>query len=226
MALSTVTAANMLAQLRYRLREATANVWTDAELYTYLDIAQYEVAVKLDGISDIWYGDVLALTDPSTSEDGMATHDISGNSIMKVKSVHFQDTVAGTHYNIPIYPISELLARSQEAYRQSSYVCAIHGEKLYYLPAQSIGGDATIYVYYSRVPTAMAGVNALDVPAQYQDLVVMFAVGKAIEKLNQVGRKDQIEKQISEKLVEIKNSFMEEKSGNISPIKKSSPIPA
>jgi len=224
MALSSISQATLLADLRLRLREASASVWTDAELQSYLNVAQYETAVKLNGISDVWYGTVSSQTS-DTNEEGVQTIDLSSLSILKIIKVIFNtDTSLSPNVleNIPIKSFNDLHGyRLNSYYSTSKTVCSVFGEKLYLSSDLSLSATKILYIYYYRKPTEMDGSNGLDVPPEYQDLVLMFATAKAYEKLDQPQRKDQIENEIKSKIKEIKQSFLEGDSNDISPVKKS-----
>lgn len=307
MALSSITQATLLADLHLRLREASASVWTDAELKSYLNVAQYEVAVKLNGISDIWYGTehVVITANINQAHTGILSYvDLSSLSILKVVNVLYVDHANSKIEVLPLVKYKDLIGWFNNSYfATTKYACALYGEKLYFtIPKTSLdiicsGVDSTanigddiddstdpktvevstgydhevndhvqigseimritafstsptreltlaraqwgstiaahssnddiynmffkIVMNYYRKPTEMDGSNGLDVPPEFQDLVLMFATAKAYEKLNQPQRKNQIEEEISAKLKEIKQSFLEGDSNDISPVKKS-----
>jgi len=221
MALSTVTAASLLAQLRYRLREASASVWTDAELYTYLDIAQYEIALKLNGISDIWYGSYVQKTSSDcTNENQYTKVDISSIYYARVNRIIYFSNDAGTYRVLPIVDIGKLegYIRNQ-FFGTTKLICAIWGQSVYISKASAIGASDKLNIYYYRQPTAMAGSNPMDVPKEFQDLVIMFALAKAIEKINQIDRKNRIEEEIKAKLDEIKQAYHQSSNDIITSVK-------
>jgi len=75
MALSTVTLGTLRDDLRSRLPEANRDVLLDTELNRFLNLGQYDAALKLSGINAIWYGDVAQVS-PVTG-GGVVTYDSS-----------------------------------------------------------------------------------------------------------------------------------------------------
>ncbi len=232
MALSSISQATLLADLRLRLREATASVWTDDELKSYLNVAQYEIAVKLNGISDVWYGTLHTLV---TANDGsilggaIGSYDISSGgadlNVYKIINIVFVDD-SGNVEILPIVDFAKLVGYKKNSYYGTSkYVTSVFGQTIYFSMTGAVLAASfapyQIVLNYYRKPTEMNGSNGLDVPPEFQDLVLMFATVKAYEKLNQPDRIARIEKEISQKLREIKQSFLEGDSNDISPNKKS-----
>ena len=224
MALSSVTLAQLRSDLRLRLNEITEDNFSDEELNRWLNLAQYEVAIKLNGISAVWYGTFHVYLNVSieTTDNIFYSADISNLAMQKLVAIHSINTDNGEYNTVPIKTMQELLGyRANNYWSSTKPVCAIWGQKLYFNNNPTASSDWEVSVYYYAKPTEMASDGAnMDVPTEFQDLVILVALQIAMRKLRIITGLESIEADIALKFNEIKQSVLEDNSGQLEPVTK------
>jgi len=199
MALGTVTLATLRADLRSRLGELTPVQLSDEELNRWLNVGQKDVAVRLYDISDTWY---------LSSESGTFT---SGSYTLTATDVHKVKAVMKTSDRklLPIVPVSELGGYSASSFwGTSTEVVAQVGKSLVSSNSLSTTG---ITIYYHRTPADMSTDSSpMDVPDEFQDLVILFAQARAYQKLGMLDKELSVRRSVSERLNEIRNTYVSE----------------
>jgi len=229
MSLSTVTLKTLRSDLRLRTNELTEDNFTDEVLDNWLNIAQYEVAIKLNGVSERWYGTTHTMLSANLGSlaGNIGYYDISASKanllVLKlINMIYYSSAIEVFHpteYN-------ELSGYVNNSYFGSTKpLIALFGEKVYFSVAAAtistnITAGQTYILSYFRKPVPMTSSLDLDVPSEYQDLVIMGALTKLYEAKEMSDIKLEIEKQMAEKFKEIKQSFIEGDSNDISTVKK------
>jgi hypothetical protein len=172
MALSSVTLATLRDDLRARLPMANRSEILDPELDRFLNLGQYDTAIKLSGINNIWYGDKQTVTISSGEID------ISSYSIMRI--IKLIDADNGV---VPFFDEKDF----EEIKKNSAYDATRGVSHFGTVLDVYAGTDAptvgTLTLYYYRKPVAMTSNLTMDVPDEFQDMVVSFAEKKAMQRL-------------------------------------------
>lgn len=172
MALSTVTLEELRNDLRARLPEENRSVILDSELNRFLNLGQYDTAMKLSGVNSIWYGSKDTVTISSREID------LSSLSIMRIIKL-----VDGTNGVVPFYDERYFEELSKNFEYDKVRAVSHFGTVLDVYAGASAPTVGTLTLYYYRKPVEMTSSLAMDVPAEFQDMVVAFAEKKALQRL-------------------------------------------
>lgn len=220
MALSSVTLGTLVSDLRIRLNEISEEEFKDEELYRWLNLGCFDTAVQLTGISTHWFLTEAHLASPSggrvsvlvdnTEPDALATN------IIRLDRVYYdpdEGAAVTGRVLIPLVNIEELEGYEDNsilhptADAQPGVVCAQWGEYLYFSNAtwaNILSGDELNIVYVKR-PTKMTGpASEMDVPVEYQDLVISFAQVRAMQKKGIVQGRAQLQEDIENRIAQIR----------------------
>ena len=156
-------------RVRYHLREATANIWTDAELTDHINLAQKYVALRLDSkyLPQLMKLDLIAFSTDATED--LAT------DFLKAVGNPFHVT-KGTLY--PLLPFAEAM-EAQAHYLQSG---SLFTDRLFsYMAHQSLWLSrwteaVNITMPYIAAPAALSG--DADV-SEIEDGVIDLVIEKA-----------------------------------------------
>jgi len=172
MALSTITLATLRNDLRSRLPEANRDEILDSELDRFLNLGQFDVATKLSGINNIWYGTKATVIISSSAID------LSSLSIMRI--IKLVDAGNGV---VPFFG-EESFEEIKKNYAYDATRGVSHfGEELDVYAGASAPTAGVLTLYYYRKPIDMSSTLAMDVPSEFQDMVVSFAEKKALQRL-------------------------------------------
>jgi hypothetical protein len=172
MALTSITLATLRNDLRARLPEANRSEILDSELDRFLNLGQYDVAMKLSGINSIWYGTKATVTISS------GTIDISSLSIMRI--IKLVDADNGL---VPFYDEKYFTELGGICDYDETRAVSHFGTELDVFAGSSAPTVGVLTLYYFRNPIAMTSSLAMDVPIEFQDMVVSFAEKKALQRL-------------------------------------------
>ena len=173
MALGTATLEQLRNDLRARLPKENRSEILNSELDRFLNLGQYDASLKLSGINSIWYG-----TTQTVTVSGGAI-DISGYSIMRI--IKLVDADNGI---IPFYDEKYFEELSRHFEYDSSRAATHFGQSITIYEGGSAPTIGTLTLYYYRKPAQMSSdSDTLDVPDEFQDIVVSFAEKKAMQRL-------------------------------------------
>ncbi len=213
--LSSITRATLRDDLRARLNEVAPDKFTDPELNQWINIAQFDVFVRLVPFIGRWYGEQSASISLTESMAGSVTaHDLSSQNPGKPADIYRLDAVIGdTQADIEdkVIPIVETLGEVYAVKGNSNYdyACCFWGEKLYTYFSSSLSlSQGVLHMYYLRKPDELTSdSDTMDLPDEYADLVIMTALSKALGKLRLMAPKEDIDRDISERIRDIERSF-------------------
>jgi len=181
MALSSVTLATLRNDLRARLPEANRTEILDNELDRFLNLGQYDTALKLSGINNIWYGDKQTVTISSGEID------ISSYSIMRIIKL-----IDGTNGVVPFFGEKDFEEIKKNSAYDSVRAVSHFGQVLDVYAGPDAPTVGTLKLYYYRKPVSMSSSLNMDVPDEFQDMVVSFAEKKAMQRLGMpIGPKEE-----------------------------------
>jgi hypothetical protein len=199
MALSTVRLDKLRADLQIRLGEISEKEFRHEELNRWLNLGCYDTAIQLLGISSHWF---------LTVQTGIAvagqTTDISSYGPVRIEKICTSDGAI-----IPMIEIDELEGFTSNAILDddTNGFVAQWGETLYF--SKSTHDSTNVQMYYIRRPATMSSDSSLmDVPPQYQDLVVMFAQVKGMQKKGLIEGRSALEQDISDRIEGIRRSYL------------------
>ena len=154
MALSDISRKSLRSDLRSRLAKMTVEEFSEAELNSWLNTAQFDVFVRLSGISDIWYGTKKAIT--LTAAAGVTSIPLAGDyapdKISKLKKL-----VLASGELVPFVTDNEVHSYRLNSNYDYSYSACHFGEYL----DMFVGASATAlsnnaaYLYFIRKPDEM-----------------------------------------------------------------------
>ena len=204
MALSTITLATLRNDLRSRLPKANRDDILDAELNRFLNLGQFDVATKLSGINNIWYG----TKDTVTIAAGVI--DISSFSIMRIIKL-----IDATNGVIPFFDESGFEEIKKNFAYDGTRGVSHFGEELDVYAGSEAPTVGTLTLYYYRKPIDMSSSLAMDVPSEFQDMVISFAEKKALQRLGVPSAQKEEELQLMWKDIQIAygNEYKLEKAG-------------
>ena len=204
MALSTITLEVLRNDLRARLPKANRSDILDSELDRFLNLGQFDVATKLSGINNIWYGTKATVTISSSAID------ISSLSIMRI--IKLVDADNGV---VPFF--------GEEAFEEIQKNCAYDasrgvshfGDSLDVYAGTDAPSVGVLTLYYYRKPIDMTSSLTMDVPSEFQDMVVTFAERKALQRLGLPTANKEEEIQLKWRDIQVShgNEFRSEASG-------------
>jgi len=172
MPLSAVTLETLMHDLRSRLPIANRQELLETELERFLNLGQYDTAVKLSGINTIWYGTKQTVT---ISSD---TIDLSSYSIMRIIKL-----VDQTNGLVPFFDEKYFDELSKNVAYDSTRAVTHFGTELDVFEGVSAPTVGTLKLYYYRNPVEMTSSLAMDIPIEFQDMIVSFAEKKALQRL-------------------------------------------
>jgi hypothetical protein len=208
MALSDITLKQIRSDLQSRLDDVAPNKFSTEELNYWINMSQFDVAMRLSVISNIWYGTTENIT-VTASANSITTVSLTGNyaptKIMKIiKWVLSNNTV------VPFVEDTKLHTMLANSVYDSSYGANWFGENLYLFvgtSATALSGSTTT-LYFLRKPDEMTtDAGTLDVPTEYYDIVVLSAMAKAMSKVNMMANKATAERDVQQKLSEVRSLY-------------------
>ncbi len=174
MALSSVTLETLRNDLRARLPAENRDQILDSELNRFLNLGQFDVAVKISGINSIWYGTKSTVTISSSEID------LSSLDIMRIIKL-----VDQTNGPVPFYDERYFDELGKNFAYDSIRAVSHFGTVLDVYEGASAPTVGTLKLYYYRRPVDMTSSLTMDVPDEFQDMVVTFAEKKALQRLGQ-----------------------------------------
>ena len=171
-ALSSVTLTELRTDLRSRLPETNRIEILDSELDRFLNLGQYDVATKLSGINNIWYGSKAPVVIASDEID------LSSLSIMRIIKL-----VDATNGVVPFFAEDAFEEIKKNFAYDATRGVSHFGEVLDVYAGTESADVGTLTLYYYRKPIEMSSSATMDIPAEFQDMVVSFAEKKAMQRL-------------------------------------------
>jgi len=170
-------------------------------------MSQFDVAMRLSVISNIWYGTTQTIS-VTASANAITTVSLTGNyaptKIMKIVKWLFGNTV------IPFVEDTKIHTMLANSNYDSSYGANWFGENLYLFvgtSATALSGSTTT-LYFLRKPDEMTtDAGTLDVPTEYYDIIVLSAMAKAMSKVNMMANKATAERDVAAKLNEVRTLY-------------------
>ncbi|MAC53185.1 MAG: hypothetical protein CME31_11655 [Gimesia sp.] len=208
MALSDITLKQIRSDLQSRLDDVAPNKFGKEELNYWINMSQFDVAMRLSVISNIWYGTTQTVS-VTASANAITTVSLTGNyaptKIMKiVKWVLSNNTV------IPFVEDTKLHTMLANSNYDSSYAANWFGESLYVFvgtSATALSANSTT-LYFLRKPDEMTtDAGTLDAPTEYYDIIVLSAMAKAMSKVNMMANKATAERDVAAKLNEVRTLY-------------------
>jgi|TARA_Y100000310_G_scaffold315261_1_gene365590 hypothetical protein len=212
MALSDITLKTLRSDLQSRLNEIAPDKFSKEELNHWVNMSQFDVAMRLSAISNIWYGDKQTIDLSSAAADAVTEISLPANAtgadIMKI--IKIVDGTSGAI--VPFVEDNKIHSLKSNSNYDSAHYCNWFGEKVYVFRGTSGSGlSATSEIYVIRKPDEMTSDSGtMDVPTEYYDLVVLSAMAKATSKLNMIGVKQQLDADVAQKFNEIRALYAQE----------------
>lgn len=179
------TVATVLAKLRIRLDETSANEWTDAQLISYIADAEQWLAAKLGmlvGSGRFRYRDTIAL---SASTE---TYALTSLTKRFAEVIEVQMLWQSVYIDLPrLHDGDDALARSLSTYVPGNVVphYCLFAETIKFLPVSSEA--RTIYLNYRYLPSIKtASGDTLETPQDWDHLLVLRAAHFANADAGQV----------------------------------------
>lgn len=155
MALSDITRKTARSDLRSRLAKMSTEEFQDAELNHWLNTAQFDVFIRLNAISDIWYG--TSQTVSITAAAGAVTAVSLAGNYGADKVAKFKKLVLASGALVPFVGDSEVHSLQNNNNYDYSYAVNHFGEKLLVYvgtSATSLSSNSST-VYFIRKPDEM-----------------------------------------------------------------------
>jgi len=174
--------SDIRTRVRYYLREATANVWLDAELTALVNLAQRYIASRLR--PELIPGLIV-----------LKTENISGSTSSWTLPTDYIEMVSSPYHISAAGAYTHLPLKSHEEFVKTS---GFHQTHLMYQKQESMLADGKLYVQqtfsdgvlaylYLKYPTDLSGDSDVSgVPDGYIDLVVIKASADALVKTRQI----------------------------------------
>jgi hypothetical protein len=212
MALSDITRKTLRSDLQSRLNEIAPDKFSAEELNHWINMSQFDVALRLSAISNIWYGEKQSINLSSATADAVTEIGLPSNAtgadIMKIIKV-VEATSAAI---VPFVEDNKIHSLKGNSNYDSSHYCNWFGENLYVFRGTSAAAlSASSEIYVIRKPDEMTtDSGTMDVPTEYYDLVVLSSMAKAMSKLNMIGVKQQLDSDVAQKFNEIRALYAQE----------------
>jgi hypothetical protein len=221
MALSDITRKLARSDLRARLAKVTTEELNDSELNQWLNMGQFDTSTRLSAISDHWYGSSVTGTDVSAHSAGAVTALTLPAGALATNVAKFKSVVGGgasASFNgklIPWCRFEELHGKLDSSLYDNEWAVSWFGEKLYFFWGTSVTmTSGTVDIYFVRKAdemTADSGAGGVvDVPTEYVDLVILYAQSRALNKLNMLGEKNEVDQDIAQRLADIRSQYANE----------------
>ena len=172
MALSTVSLEVLRNDLRSRLPESNRSEILNSELERFLNLGQFDVATKLSGINNIWYGTKATVT--------IATGAIDLASLSIMRIIKLVDATNGV---VPFFDEAGFEEIKKNFAYDATRAVSHFGTNLDVYAGASAPTVGNLTLYYYRKPIDMTAALTMDVPSEFQDMVVSFAEKKALQRL-------------------------------------------
>ena len=179
---STQTLATIRTDVRYRLDETTARMWSDAELNNWINEACRDISRRTETL--------LSFYTAITALPNVAKYRLPEN-VIRVNRVEFQPVNSTETYPLQASTYQEMDAMwgtrqaVQRSYPSFFVLWGVAGSvegitmQLYPIPSQA----GTLNIYYYRLPTAMtADSDHADIPAGWEDLISLYCEYIALRK--------------------------------------------
>ena len=204
MALTTISLETLRNDLRARLPEENRDAILDSELNRFLNLGQFDVATKLSGINNIWYGTKVTVTISANAID------LSSLSIMRI--IKLVDADNGV---VPFFGEEYFEEIQKNSAYDATRGVSHFGDSLDVYAGTDAPAVGTLTLYYYRKPIDMTDVLNMDVPSEFQDMVVTFAEKKALQRLGIPTSPKEEELQVKWRDIQIAygNEFRAEASG-------------
>jgi hypothetical protein len=189
------------ADLRIRLNELSEREFSDDELNHWLNLGQYDAWMQLKQITSIWYGktgNVTLIASPGIGDGGVGPLPGDCGEIKKV-------LISGVF--IPVIDVKDFEGFQGNNLYSSVDFCAQRGQEL--IVTQTASGTAVVY-YIAQPAELAADGTYIQVPLEHNDLVIMFAQTKAMQKLGLTEQRQATEKDIGNRLEAIRGAYMNE----------------
>jgi len=155
MALSDITRKSARSDLRSRLAKLTTEEFQDAELNSWLNTAQFDVFVRLNAISDTWYGTSESVS--ITAAAGAVTAISLAGNYAADKVAKFKKLINAAGALIPFVSDNEVHSLQNNSNYDYSYAVNHFGEKLLVYvgsSATALSSNAST-LYFIRKPNEM-----------------------------------------------------------------------
>jgi len=174
--------SDIRTRVRYYLREATASVWTDAEINALTNLAQRYIASRLR--PELIPGLIVLKTE---SISGATSSWTLPTDFIEMVSSPYHVSAAGAYTHLPL--------KSHEEFVKTS---GFHQTHLMYQKQESMLADGKLYVqqtisdgvlayYYLKYPADLSGDSDVsNIPDSYIDLVIIKVAADALVKTRQL----------------------------------------
>lgn len=168
-----MTFQQMLSDLRSRIGDLAPDKYTDAELKSWLNLGQQNVAFRLDNISSVWFG--------KTSEIPL----VAGTSEYDLP-VDVRKIMRVTINNVQAQPVdvTKLGALATNVHYTPSATQPFYhqwGKKITVFPTPTAAGTAKLW-YFKRLSDLVNDGDVSEIPMEYHSLVVLYAQILALQK--------------------------------------------
>jgi len=221
MALSNITRKKARSDLRSRLNEYTDEKFSNGELNHWINMGQYDVFNRLGVLTDIWFGtsktdvDISSQALGDVNEFALPTGALA-TDVAKITTIIGQDISAIDGRVIPQYPLRNLWGFPHNSNWEEQFAFSHYGENLYFFwgsssKISSTGVSGTVDIYYIRKPVELStDTDTVDIPTEFVDLVIMYALSRALGKLGLTQIKQEVDQDISERFNEINKMYANE----------------
>jgi len=187
--------SDLRTRVRYYLREATANTWTDVELNALINLAQRHVAFRLDTHF------LTQLVQVSTLSFASVNNADLPSTFLKTLADPYNDSTGDVY---PLKPVQDAISTISETYDSNSLfvnkrVSWITNNDLYIRPTP--GSTITLSFPYIKYPDDLAAdANESEIPDGVVDLVIIKAAADALIKTRQLQDSSLLLKQLEQRI--------------------------
>jgi hypothetical protein len=210
-ALSDITLKQCRSDLQSRLNEVAPDRFGTEELNWWINMSQFDVAMTLSTISNIWYGTSQTITFSATA--GQITTVPLASNYAATKIMRIVKWVLGGGRLVSFIEDDKIETLSGNSNYDSSYLANWFGENLYLFvgsSAASMISNAT-RLFFIRKPDEMTSDSGtMDVPTEFYDLVILSAMSKATQKLNILQLKQSVDASVAAKYSDIRAAYSQE----------------
>lgn len=168
-------ASAILTRARIHLEEATANEFTDAQLYNYISDGHRFVAAQLSEIDEAgWFEKESTVTVSASTETGTLPTDF-----LRATVVQWVDSNSNRHDLIPI-PRSKI-TEMRTATAVSGDVEPGYFLRQYAIHVLPISTSArTLKIQHTYEPAAFSATTTLETPDRYDHVIALYAAIRAL----------------------------------------------
>lgn len=201
----TTTLANLITSVRYRIDEASANRWTDAELTQYINNRSNWLQSKIESMNSDYFIRIQNPTAAAGTYNMGLPPNIRGKNIRALRVYEGSTTAAlsGEGHRVAPKPLEWVMAKQHERGIPEGY-CIIDG---YFEWAPQLASDSIFrFIYAVKEGTLTATAQTLDyIGDEFVDVIADAAAIDALIKISDYGKIATLQGIINDRLHQISN---------------------